>query len=403
MILYNLFLFVSIRDLGYLYYVLFITGSSLFELLLNGFAFQYLWPTQIWWAHRSAAMLLGGFTCVGFLFTQHFLKTRENTPIINRIIYILIGLEVSITISAFFFGHSVTARLMVLGGFVFSLAAAFTGFRCLLIGYRPARFFVFAFSAYLFFGIIHALSRMEILPFIFVTEHGIQIGSAIQVILLSLGLADRINIMKHEKEEAQLELLQSRKIMLDSVSRFVPTQFLNFLGRESIIDIGLGDAVQKDFSVLFTDIRSFTTLSEKMSALENFKFLNSYLQKMGPLIHANNGFIDKFIGDAIMALFPKSPDEALTAAIAMRQDLSKYNVTRRERNYEVIEMGIGIHSGSLMLGTVGSKSRLDTTVIGDTVNLASRLESMTKTFKIPIMISDAVYNQMDSRENFFLT
>jgi class 3 adenylate cyclase len=86
--------------------------------------------------------------------------------------------------------------------------------------------------------------------------------------------------------------------------RFVPHEFLRFLGHKSIVDVHLGDQVQKEMSILFADIRNFTTLSEGMSPKENFDFLNSYLKRVGPVIRNHNGFIDKYIGDAVMALFP---------------------------------------------------------------------------------------------------
>ncbi len=402
MVLYNLFIFLSTRDFGYLYYVLFITCNTLFQMNLRGYAFQYLWPNSIWWGHQSASFFLGTFSFFGLLFTRVFLNTKVTTPTLNKFVMSLMALEV-IIVGASLIGlsHQIMARLMVIGGGLFIVLAALTGFRAFFKGFRPARYFMIAFSVYFLGGVVGALSRV-VLPFNFFTEQADQIGFAIQVILLSLGLADRINTMKKEKEEAQAELLESRRVMLDSFARFVPKQFLNFLGRDSIVDVGLGDAVQKDFTVLFTDIRGFTTLSESMTANENFRFLNSYLKRMGPLIHLNGGFIDKFIGDAIMALFPENAQDALNAAIDMRRELTDYNAHRLSQGYEPVGMGIGLHSGGLMLGTVGSDSRLDTTVIGDTVNLASRLESMTKTFKLSIILSDAVFDLLPNKSQFHL-
>lgn len=391
MVLYNLFIFLSTRDPGYIHYVGFIFCNTLFQMNLRGYAFQYLWPENIWWAHQSAGFFLGTFAAFGAQFTRHFLNTKETAPILDKVLLGLLVLEIGIACASLLgFSHEVMSRVMVIGGGSFSILAAVAGYRCFFKGYRPARYFNIAFTIYFAAGVLQVLVRSEVVPFNFFTEQAEQMGFAVQVILLSLGLADRINIMKKEKEDAQAQMLESRKVMLDSFSRFVPRQFLNFLGRESIVDVGLGDAVEKDFTVLFTDIRSFTTLSEKMTAAQNFRFLNSYLQRMGPLIHKNNGFIDKFIGDAIMALFPDSPQQALEAAVDMRRELNEYNRQRVEEGQEEINIGIGLHSGHLMLGTVGSDSRLDTTVIGDTVNLASRLESMTKTFRISILVSDAV-------------
>ncbi|MBD1882232.1 response regulator [Coleofasciculus sp. FACHB-T130] len=170
--------------------------------------------------------------------------------------------------------------------------------------------------------------------------------------------------------------------------RFVPRQFISLLGEESIVNVKLGDQVQKDMTILFSDIRNFTSLSEAMSPKENFNFINSYLSRVSPVIRNNNGFIDKYIGDAVMALFPESAEDALRAAIEMQKQVSQYNMERRRSNLPPIAIGIGIHSGSLMLGTIGDEQRMEGTVISDAVNLASRLEDLTKAYGASIIISE---------------
>ena len=173
--------------------------------------------------------------------------------------------------------------------------------------------------------------------------------------------------------------------------RFVPHQFLEILKKESILEVNLGDEVQKTMSVLFSDIRDFTRLSEQMTPTDSFRFINSYLSEMEPAILDNNGFIDKYIGDAIMALFGESADDAVRAGIAMLQQLVVYNQHRRQSGYEPIRIGIGINTGDLMLGTVGGQRRMDGTVISDAVNLASRLEGLTKKYGVPMLISQHTF------------
>ena len=183
-------------------------------------------------------------------------------------------------------------------------------------------------------------------------------------------------------------------------SRFVPRQFLQLLGKESIVDVKLGDNVQQEMSILFADIRSFTTLSERMTPEENFRFINSYLSRMEPAIIENNGFIDKYIGDAIMALFNGSADDAVQAGISMRKRLVKYNQNRQSVGYVPIEIGIGINTGVLMLGTVGGHNRMDGTVISDAVNLASRLEGLTKVYGAPLLISDQTFLRLEKPDDY---
>ena len=193
--------------------------------------------------------------------------------------------------------------------------------------------------------------------------------------------------------------LQLAKINL-AYARFVPHQFLQFLDKESIVDVKLGDEIQKNMSILFADIRDFTSISETMNPEDNFKFINAYLSRMEPAIIENNGFIDKYIGDAIMALFSGGADDAVKAAISMLERLKEYNRTRGREERPILRIGIGINTGSLMLGTVGGKSRMDSTVISDAVNLASRLENLTKTYGATLLISQETFSQLQAPDDY---
>jgi len=187
--------------------------------------------------------------------------------------------------------------------------------------------------------------------------------------------------------DAELEIAEA-------TSRFVPNEFLAFLGCDSIVDVKLGKAVELEMSVLFSDIRDFTTLSEQMTPTDNFKFINSYLSRMEPLIVENQGFIDKYIGDAIMALFSEGADDAVKAGIAMLQTLAEYNRDRVSLGYVPVEIGVGINTGSLILGIVGGKSRMDGTVVSDAVNLASRIESLTKNYGVSLLITQQTLDRL---------
>ncbi len=175
--------------------------------------------------------------------------------------------------------------------------------------------------------------------------------------------------------------------MNEAYFRFVPKQFLESLGKESITEIVLGDQIQKEMSVLFTDIRGFTALSEEMTPKETFDFLNEYLSQMEPVIARNHGFIDKYIGDSIMALFMGNVENAVDAAIEMRMALSDFNLKRKLENKASIQSGIGINTGNLMLGIVGGHGRMDGTVVSDAVNLASRIEGLTTLYGASIIIT----------------
>lgn len=178
-----------------------------------------------------------------------------------------------------------------------------------------------------------------------------------------------------------------------SIERFVPRAFLALVGKPRIVDVELGDNKREEMSILFSDIRGFTTLSESMTPDETFAFINAYLERMGPVIRDHNGFIDKYIGDAIMALFTNA-DDALRAGLAMLDALDKFNAQRRATGQQPIAIGIGINTGSLMLGTIGERHRMDGTVISDAVNLAARVESLTKDYKVPLLIAESTWRQL---------
>ncbi|OHD38021.1 MAG: hypothetical protein A2015_15430 [Spirochaetes bacterium GWF1_31_7] len=185
-----------------------------------------------------------------------------------------------------------------------------------------------------------------------------------------------------------------------SYERFVPLEFLTFLSKNDIMQVKLGDQIQKDMAIMFSDIRSFSTLSESMTPKQTFDFLNSYLQRIGPIIRKNGGFIDKYLGDGLMALFPKNPDDAIIASIEMRKELAQYNRERKAQGLFEINAGIGIHTGTLMLGIIGDEKRMQGTVISDSVNLAARLDTLTKDFGVSTLITKELFNRLNFPDKY---
>lgn len=218
-------------------------------------------------------------------------------------------------------------------------------------------------------------------------------------------------------KSTRLQLLETEKIaeMTKAFERFVPKQFLNRLAKTGVEDVKVGMVQCTFITVLFSDIRSFTNLSESMTPQDLLLFLNRYLVRMNEVIAKNSGFIDKFIGDAIMAIFDENNEGnkeqdahfneahmAVQCAIQMHQSLNEYNQERSANNELPVEIGIGLHSGPVVVGTVGSEDRLQTTVLGDTVNAAARLESITKLYGAKIVISDQTYQFIKSETKFLV-
>jgi adenylate cyclase len=156
-------------------------------------------------------------------------------------------------------------------------------------------------------------------------------------------------------------------------------------------------------TVLFSDIRRFTTLAEAMSPQETVTMLNDYFTSMVEVVFTHGGMLDKYIGDAIMAVFgtglgqPTDADNALTVATDMIRELARFNEARRERGVEAIEIGVGIATGDVLAGSLGSRRRLEYTVIGDNVNLAARLEGANKHYGTTVLVAASTVETLKSR------
>jgi adenylate cyclase len=222
-----------------------------------------------------------------------------------------------------------------------------------------------------------------------------QLSKAMTKMLESLRRSEALQREIQERKRVEEILRETNQ----AYARFVPNEFLLLLDKKRIVDIQLGNHTEINMTVLFADIRSFTTLSERMSPQDNFTFINSYLKEMGPVIREHGGFIDKYIGDAIMALFIKA-DDAVQASLAMLDKLSQLNQIQTQNRIPTIKIGIGLNTGKLMLGIIGEQNRLQGTVISDTVNLASRIENLTKTYKSTLIISENTYLQLTNPSQY---
>ena len=227
-----------------------------------------------------------------------------------------------------------------------------------------------------------------------ITQPVMQLEAAVKGLVTSINQERALDI--HIQNPSELHTLshafsamsEQLRDAFQAFSHFVPQNFLNSLGCKDATEVQLGQYKTAEMTILFADIRSFTRLSETLGPQKNFEFINSYLRCMEPAITENHGFIDKYIGDAIMALFegPHSADHAVKAGLAMLQRLGTYNQIHRQ-GQSPLKIGIGIHTGNIILGTIGGQKRWETTVIGGDVNRASRLEGLTKEFGVNLLVS----------------
>ncbi|MBO9605473.1 MAG: HAMP domain-containing protein [Paenibacillaceae bacterium] len=209
-------------------------------------------------------------------------------------------------------------------------------------------------------------------------------------------LGDNFNFMAGHIRDYIVQITNAS----EAYYRFVPQQFLQSLGKESILDVQLGDQVEKEMHILVCNIRSFYQFSKRLTPEENFNFINSFLKRFSPYIRSHEGWINKYLGAGIMALFSNAADESLLAAIEMRRELELYNVHRDNTGYVPIDIGIGIHRGPLRLGIVGEEKRMEGNVISDDVNVASMVEKLTDTLGASILITDDFARQLSGNTLF---
>ncbi|MDW3647387.1 MAG: response regulator [Bacteroidia bacterium] len=205
-----------------------------------------------------------------------------------------------------------------------------------------------------------------------------------------------------DKEEflARLETHLNLHRINTATGRFVPSAFLRALGHERITDVYLGDHKEKEVTVFFSDIRGYTSLAETMTPQENFLFVNKYSQIMGPIIEANNGFVNQYLGDGIMAIFLDSPEDGLKASIEMQKAIQAFNLQQTKNKKPKIRVGMGLHTGSLIMGIIGDHKRNDAATISDTVNSAARVEGLTKYYGAKILISGQSLDQLSNLDQY---
>jgi len=209
-------------------------------------------------------------------------------------------------------------------------------------------------------------------------------------------LANSVNRMAEQLQAS----FNSLEIQRNSFSRFFPSEYLSFLSKTDVTNVELGDHVSKEMAVMFSDIRSFTSFSEKMSPQATFNFINTYLQKVSPAIRDHNGVIVKFLGDGMMAVFPDNPDDAVNAGIDKIKHLEEFNRELEAEGGRPISVGIGIHIGHVMVGIVGEYNRMQADTLSDMVNLTSRLEGLTKFYGVSLLISEDTLKALKHPERY---
>ncbi|CBL44362.1 GGDEF precursor [gamma proteobacterium HdN1] len=212
MVLYNLFLYLAVREASYLYYVLYVSCMALFLASLNGVSYQYLWPESIWWNDQSIPFFLSGVILFSALFTLKFLRLSTTLPRVNHLFTVIVIISFIVMAATLFAPYSIMIRVVIIWAVFGTIVGLITGMVRWLQGDTSAKYYCLAWYSLQIGGIVLALNKFDVLPRIFITEYALQLGSALEVILLSFALADRLNTEKRKRYEAQRHALENERI-----------------------------------------------------------------------------------------------------------------------------------------------------------------------------------------------
>jgi class 3 adenylate cyclase len=397
--LYHVLMYVLLRNRELLAYAVYVAALLAEEMVRTGFAADFLLTGTT--PPIISSVTFAFLAIASFWFFTSFLQMRERAPRAYRAIRILTAIVVLLSLALGPFGGARVLTLIQLLSLLTLFAVFVVAVDQIRRGERSARYFIIAFCGVLFGAALFVLGKIFWPETILVKSF--ELGTAFEAIALALGLADRIRLANEERDLAQRRILEETRSLNVAYARFVPREFLELLGKDDVREVRLGEAVQREMTVLFSDIRSFTTISEKMSPRENFDFLNGYLERVGPIVRQYRGVIDKYIGDAIMGLFAsKDADDALRCAIGLQREVAAIDVERTAAGLPPIAVGVGLHTGTLMLGTIGESERMDGTVIADAVNLASRVEGLTKNYGAAVLLTEQTRERLADPSRYAL-
>ncbi|MBH3338071.1 response regulator [Pseudomonas mendocina] len=329
MLVYNLFIFLSVRDTSYLYYILYIASFGLYQVSVNGAGIEFFWPNSPWWANAATPFLIGSAALFGCQFARSFLHTAEHSPWVDRLLLLLMACGAGVMILALCISYATALRLATYLALLFTVAIFAAGILAWLRGMRVARYFIFAWTAFLVGGIVNTLMVLGYLPNVFLTMYASQIGSALEVSLLSLALADRINAMKEERarilqeagrklEELNQELADSNRFkdeFLATVTHELRTPMNGVIG-----SLELMQTVKMDVELEQYQKTAATSARDMMRMVNDILALTEL--QAGKLYPRREAFSLRGLFDGLRAQYaPRAEDKGLSFTLELEDNL----------------------------------------------------------------------------------
>ncbi len=360
LISYNLILFVSIRDWSFLYYVLYVAAFVLIQMTLNGFAFQYLWPDRPQWANTAVVFLLPVGMLAMFQFCRSFLNLPTQAPRDNRIFLVLMA--VCALLAALSFVVDYRALILTESALVFIAAAMIvvSGVRSWLAGYRPARYFLLAWALLIAGMIAYTSVSFGLLPKVFLTEFGIQIGAAAEMILLSFALADRLSLVQEraralteqtqttlefrveertrELNEALKRLELANKILRQSSQRDGLTGVYNRRYLDEALKSSWAKAIEtgQPLALIVLDLDHFKEVNDRRGHLAGDDCLRAVATALTDVLESFDCVLARFGGEEFFVVLPGlSAEQAGELAERLRETVAALEVVSEDQTFRV--------------------------------------------------------------------
>ncbi|MED5476135.1 MAG: adenylate/guanylate cyclase domain-containing protein [Candidatus Neomarinimicrobiota bacterium] len=406
LLLYNISLSLSAGKVNNLTYIITLTIFILQYLMYFGFGKIIFSNWQMLTIEKLKLCSMYAWFASYFAFSGSFLKLKSFNKKFHYINIITILIGIILSIATFFIKNQYAGQGSIFYMF-FGLIIVYTMAFILSYKYKSNQGFIFILSGTPFIILFAVISLyfFNIINFIIPVWVAV-VMLAFQLVLHSFSITYQIenyrkqNTINLEKMESESK---KNKLLITTFKKFVPFELIDSLNRKDITETKLGDHVEKFMTVLFLDIRNYSDFAESLAPKDNFNFLNVFLNMMEPIVKNNKGYVNKYEGDGFMALFDESVMDAVKCANELLDKVFIYNYSNMNNSdFKPIKIGIGINSGHVMKGIIGSSSRMEGTVISETVNLASRIEQLNKKFKSSILMSEFSWLKLTNKNQFLI-